>query len=146
MKKPRSVLGGKKVGDKPLTLTVAAGKESRTLRDVLVGEVWVCSGQSNMEMGLARGKPSQWSGGIVNYEEEIAAANYPEIRLFQVPRRASGMPVDDVRAAWRVCSPETVPSFSAVAPVTAGHRVGRNRAGGNRVREGATRPSPRRRY
>jgi sialate O-acetylesterase len=99
----------------PHEMTVEGASSTATVQNILIGEVWLCSGQSNMEMGVARGKPSQWSGGIFNYEEEIAAANHPEIRLFHVPRRASGLPVNDVRAAWKVCGPETIPSFSAVA-------------------------------
>lgn len=93
----------------PFVLEVI-GKESIILANVMVGEVWVCSGQSNMEMPLAG-----W-GKIDNYEEEIAAANYPNIRLFQVHKAMSLLPQPDVQAdAWQECSPNTVPLFSAVA-------------------------------
>jgi sialate O-acetylesterase len=79
---------------------------SMTLRNVLVGEVWLCSGQSNMEMGL---------GGVKNAKEEIAAANFPQIRFFTV-RRSNSMEVkSDVAGQWNEISSKTAPSCSAVA-------------------------------
>ena len=82
------------------------GRNTIKLENILVGEVWVCSGQSNME----------WSVRIsMNAEKEIAAAQYPRIRLFHVPKRPGAEPESDVNAAWKVCSPETIPGFSAVA-------------------------------
>ncbi|MBN1478879.1 9-O-acetylesterase [candidate division KSB1 bacterium] len=85
------------------------GKEPTILANVLVGEVWVCSGQSNMEMPLA-----DW-GKIDNFEEEIAAATWSSIRLFQVQKAMSLLPQEDVLAeAWQECSPNTIPLFSAV--------------------------------
>jgi sialate O-acetylesterase len=82
------------------------GENKIQLKDVLVGEVWVCSGQSNM----------QWSVTSANNpKEEIAAAKYPNIRLFYVPRVPSGTPKDDVKATWKACSPQTVGGFSAVS-------------------------------
>ncbi len=89
----------------PADLTVA-GNNSITVHDVLVGEVWVASGQSNMEFRVAQAD---------NSEKEIAGANYPEIRLFLVKRLVSEKPLEDVQGAWVVCSPETVKSHSAVA-------------------------------
>ena len=82
------------------------GHATVRLRDVLVGEVWVCSGQSNMAWPVqaARDAPA-----------EIAAAAHPRIRLFSVPRRAALEAPDDVEANWVACSPATVPGFSAVA-------------------------------
>ena len=83
-----------------------AGENTVELSDVLFGEVWVCSGQSNMA----------WSVNTSNNsEEEIAAANYPNIRLFHIPQRASGLPVADVHAQWRPTTPDSVRHFSAVA-------------------------------
>jgi sialate O-acetylesterase len=75
-------------------------------RDVLVGEVWVCSGQSNME----------WSVSLsVNGAAEIAAAEFSAIRLFTVPQRVADTPMADIPGAtWTICSPETVATFSAV--------------------------------
>ncbi len=89
------------------------GENSVELTNVMVGEVWVCSGQSNMQMSLAAAEP--WHKGVVNFEEEIAAADHPRIRLFSVERRIAGEPQDDCAGAWSVCSPETVAGFSGVA-------------------------------
>lgn len=90
----------------PYTITVA-GADTVVIQDVLVGEVWLASGQSNME----------WSArsGINRAEEEVAAADYPEIRLFQVSRRSADAPQLDVAGKWMVCRPETMEEFSAVA-------------------------------
>lgn len=78
-----------------------------TLKDVLIGEVWLCSGQSNME----------WSANskIANKDVEIANANYPTIRLFSVAKRTSKYPQKDVSGTWVTCSPESMQDFSAVA-------------------------------
>lgn len=84
------------------------GKDNEIiLNNILIGEVWLCSGQSNME----------WSAlsGIDNREEEIANADYPNIRLFTVPKRASTNPQENVTGNWEECAPETMASFSAVA-------------------------------
>jgi sialate O-acetylesterase len=89
----------------PFTLTVA-GKNRIELKNVLVGEVWVASGQSNMQWALRQSE---------NADAEIAAAKYPLIRLFQVPRLEADAPQDDVKAKWQECSPESVAAFSAVA-------------------------------
>lgn len=74
--------------------------------NVLVGEVWLCSGQSNMEW------PVSYS---MNAIEEIVAADYPEIRALNVKRNGSFTPLDDLSAEWTVCTPETAGDFSAVA-------------------------------
>jgi len=89
----------------PTTLKIKSGDQLITFEDVLVGEVWICSGQSNMEWRVDRS---------ANPEEEIAAADYPSIRFFDVPRTYSPEPLNDVTATWKICSPDTVPSFSAV--------------------------------
>ena len=90
----------------PYTITIV-GADTLVIQDVLVGEVWLASGQSNME----------WSArsGIDRAEEEIANANYPEIRLFQVSRRSADSPQLDVAGEWVVCRPATMAEFSAVA-------------------------------
>ncbi len=88
----------------PYRLTVQ-GKNLIELKNVLVGEVWICSGQSNMAWQL-----KQTDGA----EAEIAKANYPQIRLFTVPRLETDKPVDDLKAVWKETTPETVPTFSAV--------------------------------
>ncbi|MBK8913376.1 MAG: beta galactosidase jelly roll domain-containing protein [Phycisphaerales bacterium] len=89
-----------------------AGKNQLALRDVLIGEVWLCSGQSNMEwpVGRVRGAP-----GIDNFEAEIAAADFPRIRLFRVERARSDTPLEDVTGRWQPCTPATIAEFSAVA-------------------------------
>jgi sialate O-acetylesterase len=90
----------------PYEITVK-GSNSIHLKDVLIGEVWLCSGQSNME----------WSAnsGIFNAKEEIANANHPDIRFFKVEKRTSSNPQIDLSGQWTVCTPETMSSFSAVA-------------------------------
>ena len=89
----------------PFKLEVS-GSSSLAFDNVLVGEVWLCSGQSNMQMYV---KTS------LDPEKEIAAAQYPEIRLFTVPNVMNNLPQDNVNAAWKICSPETIPTFSASA-------------------------------
>ncbi len=81
------------------------GNNEILLKDVLVGEVWVCSGQSNMQWAVSQSD---------NPQEEIAAANHPQIRLFQVTRKVADQPQADVQGQWQACSPETVAGFSAV--------------------------------
>src|SRR6267378_2126784 len=83
------------------------GKNKITLSDVMIGDVWICGGQSNMEFEVKNTNDA---------EKEIAESNYPKIRLFTVGREASYHPLDDVRSSgWQVCSPATVAEFSAVA-------------------------------
>ncbi|HKL33474.1 MAG TPA: hypothetical protein VJ919_13115, partial [Tangfeifania sp.] len=90
----------------PFTLTVN-GENEIVFENVMVGEVWIASGQSNMQWSVAQSK---------NAKTEIAAANYPNIRLFSVPRKVAQFPQDDIESGeWLECSPETVPGFSAVA-------------------------------
>lgn len=88
------------------------GSNSLTIHDVLVGEVWLASGQSNMVFTVS-GKIYPWAG-MLDEDEEIAAANYPQIRMFTVKERKSYTPQDDADGEWQVCNPETVPGFSAV--------------------------------
>jgi sialate O-acetylesterase len=88
----------------PFDLTVA-GTNSITVHDVLAGEVWIGSGQSNMEFPMAR---------VKDFESEIPAAKFPEIRLFTVKRVVAAEPLDDVQGSWAACTPETVKNFSAV--------------------------------
>ncbi len=81
------------------------GKNSITLKNILVGEVWVCSGQSNMQMTVQSSNKAT---------EEIAAAKYPKVRLFSVQRKVADTPQTDCTGSWVECSPETIPGFSAV--------------------------------
>ena len=83
-----------------------SGETTIELTDVLFGEVWVCSGQSNMQWSVNASKDS---------DAEIAAANYPNIRLFHIPNTSSGLPAIDVNAEWRPTAPNTIRHFSAVA-------------------------------
>jgi sialate O-acetylesterase len=76
------------------------------LEDILLGEVWVCSGQSNMEWEMRR---------THSPIPEIQRADFPEIRLFHVPRKVSVYPLEDVEAEWEICTPRTIRDFSAVA-------------------------------
>jgi sialate O-acetylesterase len=79
---------------------VIRGKNKIVVKDVLIGEVWVCSGQSNMEWGINH---------VNRSKEEIAAANYPQIRLFTVKKEMAGQPLTKLMAGgWVVCTPQTV--------------------------------------
>lgn len=91
---------------------VIAGRNAITVRDVLVGEVWVASGQSNMVWPVERARDA---------DKEASSANYPRIRLFKVALKVADDPVEDVEGSWQVCSPETVRSFSAVGYFFARH-------------------------
>jgi sialate O-acetylesterase len=93
-----------KANNKPTHLTVS-GKNTLTLTDILIGEVWIGSGQSNMEWRLS---------GAHNAKTAVPAANHPKIRLFHVPKVKSKTPAADVRAAWKTCTPQNAASFSAV--------------------------------
>ena len=96
----------------PLTLTVA-GTSTVTLTDVLIGEVWLCSGQSNMEWTV---------GGVNNAQEEIAAAKFPQIRHIKINQLPAATPQADVKSAgWKVCAPDTVAGFTAAGYFFARH-------------------------
>ncbi len=88
----------------PHTLSVS-GPKTVEVADVLVGDVWLCSGQSNMEWPVV---------GSTRGEEEVEAGDHPNIRLFTVPKNAKVKPVASVDAKWEVCGPKTVGEFSAV--------------------------------
>ena len=96
----------------PYTLTFDDGKKL-VLENVMAGEVWFCSGQSNMEM------PVKGWGMVNNYEQEVANANHPMVRLFQVEHVVAHTPQAEVplgyTKGWKVCSPEMVGEFSAAA-------------------------------
>ena len=95
---------------KPQTM-VLSGSNTVTLTNLLIGEVWICSGQSNMErqLGLRNGQKP-----IVNYEAEAASANYPNLRHFLVKQTTSTNPLSTVSGSWLVCSPTSVTNFTAV--------------------------------
>jgi sialate O-acetylesterase len=101
----------------PLDMTISWGEVVRaieparvdlkqvTLHDILVGEVWLGSGQSNMEFNLSNAN---------NHDDEIAHADYPLIHIFRVKRAIADQPADDVEGSWQVSSPQTIGRFSAV--------------------------------
>ena len=89
----------------PYTLQVTAGKEVLSFDDILFGEVWICSGQSNMEFRVR---------SAADADAEIAQADYPRIRSFNVAQAMNNKPQDDLAGEWQVCSPATVADFSAV--------------------------------
>jgi sialate O-acetylesterase len=88
----------------PYEMTIS-GKNVIRLKNIMVGEVWICSGQSNMEFAVR---------GANNAKQEIADANYPNIRLFTVKRTVADKAQSDCTGGWTPCSPETVPGFTAV--------------------------------
>lgn len=94
----------------PFTIEIK-GNNKIVLEDILIGEVWLCSGQSNMEMPL-KGWP-EWGGPIDGSEQAINSANYPNIRLFTVKKATSFVPVDTCSGQWDACTPETASDFSA---------------------------------
>ncbi|WP_163397638.1 sialate O-acetylesterase [Flavobacterium fluviatile] len=99
--------------EKAYSITINASNKI-VLNNVLIGEVWICSGQSNMYFPVGK-EDGTWKTGVKNYEEEIGKANFPNIRLFTVLTNASPKPLDDVSGRWAACSPETIKTFSAVA-------------------------------
>jgi len=97
----------KEMAGGPYQLSIK-GKNTVAFSNVLVGEVWICSGQSNMEMPIAG-----W-GKINNYEQEIAAANYPQIRHIKIPNTVNTKPQNDIeKGEWKICSPATAGDFTA---------------------------------
>ncbi|MCP2028235.1 hypothetical protein L1276_003405 [Flavobacterium sp. HSC-32F16] len=99
--------------DKSFEITINAFNKI-VLKNILIGEVWLCSGQSNMFFPVGR-EEGTWKTGVKNYEEEVKNASFPNIRLFTVALNASPKPLEDVTGNWKVCSPENIKTFSAVA-------------------------------
>lgn len=96
------------------SLTVK-GENVITIRNVLIGEVWLCTGQSNMEFPVAHDPKVKWKTGMLGEAEEMKDADYPEIRLFHVEHQlAHEKEQDDCTGKWVVCSPENIRDFSAV--------------------------------
>nr|WP_315158562.1 sialate O-acetylesterase [uncultured Flavobacterium sp.] len=91
----------------PYEMTIK-GKNVITLKNILIGDVWIASGQSNMEWPLI--------ATVDNFKQEIANANYPNVRLFMVEKAVASQPKNDVESkGWMECNPENIPNFSAVA-------------------------------
>lgn len=97
------LFSAREVGE-PISMSVQ-GNNTLSYENILMGEVWVCSGQSNMQMSVA---------GSNDAEAEIAAADYPSIRLFSVPLVTADEPQWNCGGQWVACSPQTVPGFTAV--------------------------------
>jgi sialate O-acetylesterase len=109
----------------PHSIDIFGRRNRITLKDILFGEVWLASGQSNMEMPLV--KVSGAYTGIKDSAKEVSKANFPEIRLFQVGNFSSKEPLDDVESGitmygvppadcqWKACTPETIPHFASTA-------------------------------
>jgi sialate O-acetylesterase len=96
----------------PYTINIEGSDTTIIINNVLIGEVWFCSGQSNMEMPMAGWPPVDT---IMYSAKTIASASLPDIRLFNVQRKVSGVPLEECTGRWEVCSPETVKPFSATA-------------------------------
>lgn len=92
----------------PHTLTIK-GNNTIEIKNIIIGEVWLCSGQSNMEMPM-KGYNNQ---PVANSSEEIASSSNKSIRLFKVARNISDVPVEDTKGSWVECTPDTVKDFSA---------------------------------
>ncbi len=94
----------------PFTVTISDGR-ALTLKNVMIGEVWVCSGQSNMEMPMKgyRNQP------VTGSNEMIATSSNQNIRIFTVTKSANLTPLDDFQGSWKACEPENVSEFSATA-------------------------------
>ena len=93
----------------PYTLTV----NDITFNDIYVGDVWICSGQSNMDMTISK-RGRDWAG-VLNAEEEAAAADYPEIKILDVWFHPTDEAIDTVEGEWQTLTPEYAPYVSAVA-------------------------------
>ncbi|HEY4330600.1 MAG TPA: sialate O-acetylesterase [Phycisphaerae bacterium] len=93
-----------------MELTIA-GKNTLTIKDVLIGEVWIGSGQSNMVFPVSAKGPY---GGLTNADAVVAASNIPSIRMFTLADKKAATPQATAASAWQVASPQTVPAFSAV--------------------------------
>lgn len=101
-----------KASSTPQEMKVSGADNELVVKNILVGEVWLCSGQSNMQWGMNRTEKAT---------EEIPESDYPMIRLCQIRQRCLPVPADDLPAKWAACSPGTVKGFSAV-----GYHFGKN--------------------
>ena len=97
---------------------VINGRNTITISNILIGEVWLCTGQSNMEYPVCRQGDGSWATGMIGANEELADSDYPEIRLFQAAHQlAPEGEKDDVEGKWMVCNPADIANFSAVGYV-----------------------------
>lgn len=102
--------------DTPQTLTFKGRRNTVKVANILIGEVWLCTGQSNMEFTVGENKEiSWWKSGMVDADEQLRDADYPSIRLFTVPYTLSPLQAQkDTKAQWVECTPKTAYDFSAV--------------------------------
>ena len=105
-------LPARRPDDGSLTLTVTSEQREQTCREIMVGDVWLCIGQSNMNF-LMRPNPP-WSDGVLDWEEEVRAANDGRLRFFTVVPEATHVPKDRVDGLWRTASPRFAGYLSAV--------------------------------
>jgi len=101
----------------PFEMTIAGdltGDTPIVVKDVLVGEVWLGSGQSNMQFYVSNKGPGHAPYGLLDEANEIATANYPQLRMFTVKNATDYEPQSDMVGVWQVCTPQTVPDWSAV--------------------------------
>lgn len=96
----------------PYTITIKSADSTIVIKDVLLGEVWLASGQSNMDLPVKGWPPVDT---VFNSAQEIAEANYPDIRLLKVPFNISATPLDSIGGQWMAASPKTAGDFSATA-------------------------------
>ena len=94
----------------PYAITISGKDTTILVKNVLIGEVWFCSGQSNMEMPLQGWPPKDT---IMHSSSAISGALIPDIRLFNVQKRIAGEPLDECTGKWETCTPETAKQFSA---------------------------------
>jgi sialate O-acetylesterase len=97
----------------PYTLTIE-GQNKLVINNILLGEVWLCSGQSNMNYPLEKGT-AKWMTGEIHADSVLPTAQYPQLRLFTVAQRVADAPERDVQGSWVACTPQTAREFSAVA-------------------------------
>jgi len=109
---------GKQPPGGPFVMTIS-GKNTVTVSDVLLGEDWIGSGQSNMAFTVSV-KAARYAG-MLDEEKEIAAANYPQLRIFMAATNKAYEPQSEIRGEWKIATPENAPAFSAV-----GYLFGRN--------------------
>jgi sialate O-acetylesterase len=98
----------------PHTMVIIDGNDNIKLDNLLIGDVWFCVGQSNMDFVMEPALMLTYRG-VLNYQSEIAAANYPAIRIYHLWTDFKINPVTTTTGIWKVCSPETIKNFSAVA-------------------------------
>lgn len=90
----------------PYNISIKSSDAEIVLNDVLIGEVWLCSGQSNMEWN--------YYNGVKNLKEELPLSYNNQLRFFHIPRMASDYPQEDVKASWKICDSNSLKTFSAV--------------------------------